>query len=222
MRQVVFAGIRARLADDSGRLAAIVALAAAQFLIHGIQTNAQAAPLPQSQHPIQGTGTATPIAAWTKFCEQFPTECAINLEEPARIKLTRQTWRTIVAVNTQVNTRVKSKTDREHWGVADRWDFPDDGYGDCEDYQILKRRLLVKAGLPQRALRMTVVIDELGAGHAVMMVRTDRGDYILDNKRNAVLPWYDTGYIYVKREGSEGSSWTSLGGRTSPTITANQ
>lgn len=215
MRQVVLAGIRARLANYSGRLAIIVVLAV-------FQTHAHAAPLPQSKHPIPGTGAANPIAAWTKFCEQFPTECAINLEEPARIKLTRQAWRTIVAVNTQVNTRVKSKTDREHWGVADRWDFPDDGYGDCEDYQILKRRLLVKAGFPQRALRMTVVIDELGAGHAVMMVRTDRGDYILDNKRNAVLPWYDTGYIYVKREGSEGSSWTSLGGRTSPTITANQ
>ena len=30
---------------------------------------------------------------------------------------------------------------------------------------------------------MTVVIDEQGEGHAVLMVRTDRGDFILDNKR---------------------------------------
>ena len=27
-------------------------------------------------------------------------------------------------------------TGLEHRGVVDRWDFPDDGYGDCEDYQL--------------------------------------------------------------------------------------
>ena len=54
-----------------------------------------------------------------------------------------------------------------------------------------------------------------------MMVRTDRGDYILDNKRNTVLPWYDTGYIYEAGR-LRGSFMGLLGGRTSPTITANQ
>ncbi|MCC2653281.1 MAG: transglutaminase family protein cysteine peptidase, partial [Microvirga sp.] len=58
--------------------------------------------------------------------------------------------------------------------------------------------------------RMTVVLDELRAGHAVLMVRTDRGDFILDNKTNAVLPWSDTAYDYHKREGAEGLVWVSL------------
>ncbi len=35
----------------------------------------------------------------------------------------------------------------------------------------------------------------------MLMVRTDRGDLILDNKTNAVLPWQRTGYSFVKREG---------------------
>ena len=61
-------------------------------------------------------------------------------------------------------------------------------------------------------MRMTVVIDELNEGHAVLMIRTDRGDYILDNKTNAVLPWDETGYVYVKREGQDSMAWTSLGG----------
>jgi predicted transglutaminase-like cysteine proteinase len=138
------------------------------------------------------------------------------------ISLSAANWKTIVLINSRVNASVKSVSDKEHWGVEDRWDFAEDGYGDCEDFQILKRRLLVEAGLPRRALRMTVVIDGNGEGHAVLMVRTDQGDYILDNKRDAVLPWYKTGYVFVKREGSEGSAWASLGGRTSPTITANQ
>ena len=88
------------------------------------------------------------------------------------------------------------------------------------DYQPLKRKLLVEAGLPRRALRMTVVIDERGDGHAVLMVRTDRGDFILDNKHQSVLPWHQTGYVYIKREGQDGRAWTSLGGAVSPTTTA--
>ena len=70
---------------------------------------------------------------------------------------------------------------------------------------------------------MTVATDELGEGHAVLMIRTDRGDYILDNKTSAVLPWDRTGYVFVKRESQDGMSWVSLGGRTaSPTTTANR
>ena len=80
-------------------------------------------------------------------------------------------WKTIVDVNERVNDTILPVTDQDHWGVADRWDYPDDGLGDCEDIQLLKRRLLTEAGLPHRALRMTVVIDELGAGHAVLMAQ---------------------------------------------------
>jgi predicted transglutaminase-like cysteine proteinase len=54
------------------------------------------------------------------------------------------------------------------------------------------------------------------------MVRTNRGDFILDNKTNAVLPWHETGYVYVKRESQDGSAWVSLGGVTSPLVTANR
>jgi predicted transglutaminase-like cysteine proteinase len=71
-------------------------------------------------------------------------------------------------------------------------------------------------------MRMTVVIDELGAGHAVLMVRTNRGDYILDNKRPAVLSWQETGYRYVKREGSEGAAWVWLGNQAAPMVTATR
>jgi predicted transglutaminase-like cysteine proteinase len=122
-----------------------------------------------------------------------------------------------------VNAEITARTDEDHLGAEDRWDFAEDGYGDCEDYQLVKRKRLVEAGFPRRALRMTVVIDEEGAGHAVMMLRTDRGDLILDNKRNAIVPWHKTGYTYVKREGVDGWTWASLGGAyVSPTATAGR
>jgi predicted transglutaminase-like cysteine proteinase len=54
------------------------------------------------------------------------------------------------------------------------------------------------------------------------MIRTDRGDFILDNKTSAVLPWNQTGYVFVKRESQEAVAWVSLSGQSSPTTTANR
>ena len=103
-------------------------------------------------------------------CERFPAECAVDLSEPAALELSATAWAKIEAVNKIVNSSVKPMVDMEHWGVVDHWDFPDDGYGDCEDYQLLKRELLAEMGFPRRAMRMTVVLDEAGEGHAVPMI----------------------------------------------------
>ncbi|HEX2135405.1 MAG TPA: transglutaminase-like cysteine peptidase [Microvirga sp.] len=210
----------------SGFIARLIRLALIGFplIVAGAAGQAQTlASLPDAPQLAEKTGAARPILAWVKFCEQFAAECAIDPSEPAVVQLTSQTWNTIVSVNRRVNARIKPITDKEHWNLVDRWEFPDDGAGDCEDFQLLKRRMLVERGLPRRAMRMTVVIDELGEGHAVLMVRTDRGDYILDNKTSAVLPWDQTGYVFVKRESQESLGWVSLGGRSaSPTTTANR
>ncbi len=53
------------------------------------------------------------------------------------------------------------------------------------------------------------------------MVRTERGDFILDNKQTSVLPWSQTEYRFVKCESDDGRSWVSLGGVESPLATAN-
>src|SRR5215203_7410073 len=165
---------------------------------------------------------AEPTPAWTSFCQQRPAECSPDRSEPEAISLTPDIWLTLATVNARVNTAIKPLSDQEHWGVVDRWDYPDDGYGDCEDIQLLKRKLLIEAGLPRRALRMTVVLDEVRAGHAVLMVRTDRGEFILDNQRSSVLPWNDTGYEFIKREGAEGRSWVTLSPHPAPIVTANR
>ncbi len=165
---------------------------------------------------------ARPIAAWVTFCETYAAECAVDRNEPARIALTPAIWTTIVAINKRINKAVEPLTDMEHLNVADRWDLAEDGSGDCEDYQLLKRHLLALSGLPRRAMRMTVVIDEKGEGHAVLTLLTDRGDLILDNKTDLVLPWHRTGYVFIKRESQDAVAWVSLGGATSPVTTANR
>jgi predicted transglutaminase-like cysteine proteinase len=227
MRQALFGRFKARVRISAWRIGVAVALQAGclglALVLGGAPALAQTlASLPAPTQTLDRTGSARPVAAWSNFCERYPAECAIDVSEPAVLTLTPEVWRAIMSVNRGVNKRIKPMTDLKHWGVVDKWDFPDDGYGDCEDYQLLKRKLLVEHGLSRRAMRMTVVIDEQGEGHAVLMVRTDRGDFILDNKRMSVLPWQQTGYVFVKREGHDSLAWISLNGVTSPTVTANR
>ena len=209
--------LRARRPASARGLLLLMALAVTAL---GGMGSASARPLAsRAVDPAPGE-VARPTAAWSRFCAQYPAECAVDLSEPEIIPLTPQALASITAVNASVNRTIRPVTDLEHWGVADRWDFPDDGKGDCEDIQLLKRRLLVERGLPRRAMRMTVVIDRNGEGHAVLMVRTSKGDLILDNARDRILRSRQTGYEFVKREGSDGRSWVWLDGTSRPVVTA--
>jgi predicted transglutaminase-like cysteine proteinase len=163
-----------------------------------------------------GSATRAPIG-WIEFCIEYKGECDTKPSQPRDIVLTSRAWTDLVKVNAWVNRTIKPVTDLEHWGVVERWNYPDDGYGDCEDYVLLKRRMLMKAGWPREALLITVVRDKKGEGHAVLTVKTDRGEFILDNQESEVLPWYATGYRFVKRQSqSEPNMWVALGEPRAP------
>ena len=58
---------------------------------------------------------------------------------------------------------------------------------------------------------MTVVLDNEDEGHAVLTATTDKGDYVLDNKKENILLWSKTGYRFVKRQSqSDPNAWVSL------------
>lgn len=158
-----------------------------------------------------GDSTRAPIG-WIEFCSRYAHECDSKPSVARDIVLTDKTWKDLVRVNKWVNHNIKPMTDMEHWGVVERWDYPDDGYGDCEDYVLLKRRMLVQAGWPREALLVTVVREKTGDGHAVLTVKTDKGEFILDNQNEEILLWSETTYRYVKRQSqADANSWVSLG-----------
>src|SRR3712207_5975149 len=127
---------RVRFFSSAIKLLSLGLLALA--LVPADAAQAQTVALLPNSRPIASIGTARPVLGWVRFCERHPDECRVDISEPATVTMTPQIWRTIVLVNRRVNGRIKPKTDKEHWGVVDSWDFPDDGYGDCEDYQLLK------------------------------------------------------------------------------------
>jgi len=167
-----------------------------------------------------GSQARAPIG-WIEFCSEYAPECETNVLEARDVVLSTKAWKDLLRINKWVNDSIKPVTDLEHWGVVERWSYPDDGYGDCEDYVLLKRRMLMQAGWPRQALLITVVRDKRGDGHAVLTVKTDRGEFILDNQNEEVLLWSDTGYRFVKRQSqNDPNVWIALGDPRPATATA--
>ena len=159
---------------------------------------------------------------WVQFCVEYKPEFQTKPSEPRDVVFSPKAWTDLVRVNGWVNDHVKPMTDMEHWGVVERWNYPDDGYGDCEDYVLAKRRMLIRAGWPREALLITVVRDKRGDGHAVLTVKTNRGEYILDNQEAQILLWNQTGYRFVKRQSqSDPNLWVSLGAPQGAPATAS-
>ncbi|TIU52620.1 MAG: transglutaminase, partial [Mesorhizobium sp.] len=99
------------------------------------------------------------------------------------------------------------------YGKDEVWAFPDKGVGDCEDYVLEKRRQLYRMGVSLADLLITVVRKPDGEGHAVLTVRTDRGDYVLDNLNDKVKAWDETGYRFLKRQAIDNTGrWVSIRG----------
>jgi predicted transglutaminase-like cysteine proteinase len=169
-------------------------------------------PAPQVQKVafIKSFGDTLPPIGYVTFCQEHQGDCRPGPRFADRIQLTAAKYRQIEEVNTAVNTEIAPVTDLELYGKAEVWTYPTTK-GDCEDYVLLKRRILIERGFPESTLLITVVRDENNEGHAVLTVRTDAGDFVLDNKRRDIVRWADTPYTFIKRQSEKNPLvWISL------------
>ena len=159
-----------------------------------------------------GGVTSVPYG-WIDFCNRRPEECNVSALPAMDINLNAQAMSELNRINAQVNAYIQPVSNLEHWGtILDHWDYPTDGKGDCKSYALYKRKLLIDEGFPRQALLMTVVRDLQGNGHAVLTVKTNKGDFILDNLVENIRGWNETGYKFVKRQSQENPNvWLSLG-----------
>lgn len=178
-----------------------------------------AIPAPTTSAAILSEARA-PIG-WTDFCRRHPAECTSATIIARPVLLTKSSWAMISRTNTIVNAGIRQAEDINVYGVAEYWDYPARSVGDCEDFALQKRKILIALGVPREALLMTVVRDHEGLGHAVLTVVTDKGDFILDNKIDTILPWADTGYSFVKRQSrTRTDQWVRIGEPSTLAITA--
>lgn len=162
---------------------------------------AQSPPL-ATPAPITASAPALPASADQASLRSDASSLAAA-QPPQPIAMTPDVWSKINHINAKVNRSMIARTDEETYGVADYWDTPlEEGRekGDCEDFVLEKRRALIEAGVPAHALNIALVITDRGESHAVLLVSTRDGDFVLDNLSPWVRPWNRTSYRWVERQ----------------------
>jgi predicted transglutaminase-like cysteine proteinase len=166
----------------------------------------------QAQPMDIGGPTSSPIGHF-EFCKQWRAECVRIAKPSGPEALSEAAWAAVKQINERINSEIAPKTDRELFGKEELWTFPK-GAGDCEDYALLKRRILIEEQdfSPSNVL-LTVVKRKNGEGHAILTLRTTEGDFVLDNLHPAVRPWDAAkGYKFIKRQSSENAAaWVAIG-----------
>lgn len=117
------------------------------------------------------------------------------------IKLTDEKWKLIKEINSYWNDKITYMSDIEHYGKEEHWAFPVDDLGDCEDIAIAKRCDLLKNNIESR---FATCWTETDGYHAVLIVHTDKGDFVLDNRYDDVMKFEDLPYRWEKIETEDG------------------
>lgn len=131
------------------------------------------------------------------FCTRHPEDCAQHPIAPLPT-LNAARMRELNLTNMDINDTYQFNTDLPG---RDIWQYPTDGYADCEDYALTKRKHLMDLGWPPSSLLLTIVEKKSETVpawrvHAVLTVRTAQGDYILDNELSPAVPWHTAARLY--------------------------
>lgn len=145
-----------------------------------------------------------------EFCKSRPAECQAYDQVVQATVLNDEIWQQLVSINAFHNQNIVPVTDDQLYQVAEFWTYPN-GYGDCEDFALIKRRDLIAAGWHPSTLMIAVVKEANGNGHAVLIARTDRGDMVLDNQAGDIRLWNETGYKFIKRQSqAHAGQWVDM------------
>lgn len=122
------------------------------------------------------------------------------------LNLTPETWKLIKDINKQWNDKITYQSDDEHYHKKDYWIFPHDLFGDCEDICIAKRQSLLNYKIKSN---FATCWTEDNIYHAVLIVNTDYGDFVLDNRHNEVKHFGKLPYKWDKIEWDDGK-WFNI------------
>ena len=171
------------------------------------------APIPTPGAMPDSQVTAVTPPGFVSFCMRFAGQCDAAPGATSSVVLNDQTWRKLIEGNTKTYHIVLTEDDEAHYGRPEFWTIPTDGYGDCDDYAVTKRKDLLAAGFPAPALRLAIVTTANDMRHAVLTVSTDKGDLVLDNIENNILAWNATGFTWIERQdASNPMNWVSFAG----------
>lgn len=186
---------------------------------NNIRPTAALSPVIAPQSTAMAVASVTmPPSGYLDYCMRSPAECPSQERTAVQPEpLTAARWADLDRVNTLVNASVRYVTDASLYNRSEYWTYPN-GRGDCEDFVLAKRKLLLDSGWRAETLLIGVALDLEGLRHAVLIASTDKGDFVLDNQLERVVAWSETGYAWEKRQTAANPNiWVALtGGAADP------
>lgn len=183
-------------------------IAASAFLMSAMVFGSSVAAQASS---IRTGGVTSQPAGHYHYCNRGGRHCGGH-RDAGPAKMSSGKWAAIKSVNVRVNRSIKPMTDMQSRGVVEYW-ANGGRTGDCEDYALKKRSILLSKGFKPSQLPLVKVRLPNGEAHVVLLVRTDKGDFVLDNLRNDVRAYKKTGYRFLKMQSASNSSkWVSIRG----------
>lgn len=138
--------------------------------------------------------SSAPLGA-VDLCQKYPWACLSNRDTRY---LTERQLHDAARINRDINRSVKEISDLKQYGVEEYWTLPTKRGGDCEDFVLLKKLELQKLGVSPNRLLIATVLDRKNEAHAVLVFRTDWGDFILDNLTSKIMNWDQTKYSFLR------------------------
>ncbi len=115
-------------------------------------------------------------------------------------------------INSDVNASVTYMSDSEQFGIPEFWCEARSGFDDCDGYALRKRELLLNAGFDELCIHIAtcwINVVAIDTGHCVLIVETDKGQFILDNnlKDPVSLNFQAVDYRYIWNIIERGGKW---------------
>lgn len=141
-----------------------------------------------------------PPFAHSLFCLRRPAECEVKrlAMRHGRIALNDARRAEMVAVNRTVNRSINPQHKSDNV-IEANWTISPSS-GDCNDYAVTKRHLLIKLGWPTDALLLAEVVTGWGEHHLVLVINAREGTYVLDNLTPAIREWTEVSYRWVRMQ----------------------
>lgn len=157
---------------------------------------------------LQAKMNAPAPSAAQDLCQKYSWACKKSGETR---RLTQHDVDIVHKVNRSVNRQIREVSDHRQYRKIDYWTLPLSSRGDCEDFALLKKQRLVASGIAPERLLIATVLDHKRQGHAVLILRADSGDYVLDNLTNRIKPWQSTRYIFLRMQNPNApQKWVGL------------
>ncbi|WP_235216203.1 transglutaminase-like cysteine peptidase [Ruegeria halocynthiae] len=194
-----------RLVNSTGRMVAVSGIALGPLLLGSGAEATEGAFIPS----VAGS---PPPAGAQQLCREYNWACS---GKSSSSMSSQQEMRLIKRVNQKVNSTTRSVTDQSQYRTSERWALPTSRGGDCEDFALLKKRDLIRAGVNPSKLLIATVLDTQRNSHAVLVYRSAAGDLVLDNLTNRIKPWTATRYLFLRMQNPQKpSSWVGVYGKS--------